>query len=366
MKINRLDLSSHPEFDNHHSVTEFICDKTGLHALIAIHNLNLGPALGGCRFYPYMSTEQAITDVLRLSKGMTYKSALARLALGGGKSVIIGDPKKIRTPAMMQKFGEAIESLKGNYITAEDVGSHEEDMIEISKSTSHVAGLPDDHDPSHVSGNPSPITALGTFYGLKAAVKFKLKRDDLKDLTVSIQGMGAVGRSLADHLLNEGTHLLIADMNNEILTAYKSKYPKQITIIDPHEILKIETDIVSPCAMGGIINQDSIKTLKTKIIAGAANNQLNTKDDDKRLFDRDILYAPDYAINSGGITSVGYEYFSRSGKNPYPYPLTREHMLSHVQKIEDTMLTIFEKSRNEDIPCGQAANQLAEQLFQKA
>lgn len=363
MKISRLDVSSHPEFDNHHCVTEFICDETKLHAIIAVHNINLGPALGGCRFYPYKAREDALDDVLRLSRGMTYKSALAGLKLGGGKSVIIGDPQKIRSPAFMQKFGQAIDTLQGQYITAEDVGTHEDDMIEIAKSTTHVAGLPDDHDPSHVSGNPSPVTALGVFYGLKAAVKFKLKQDNVTDLTIAIQGMGAVGRILADYLLKEGAHLLIADMNQDVLNTYKQNYKDQITIIDHQDILKIKCDVLAPCAMGAILNEQTIQTLDTKIIAGAANNQLQNNSDDQRLFDKDILYAPDYVINSGGVTSVGYEYFARTKNNPYPYPLTRNHMLNHVKKIEKTMDRIFEISHAQKIPTGKAANQLAESIF---
>jgi leucine dehydrogenase len=363
MKITTLDVASHPEFNNHHNVTEFICPDTNLHAIIAVHNLNRGQALGGCRFYPYASRDDAVTDVLRLSKGMTYKSALAGLALGGGKSVIIGNPRTIKTDAMMQKFGEAIESLNGNYITAEDVGSTEHDMVQIATRTSYVAGLPADGGHDHVTGNPSPITALGAFYGLKAAVNFKLNRDDMRGIHVAIQGMGAVGRVLADYLLGDGAHISIADMNQDILKLYKDKYPNHVSIVDVNQILFVPCDVLAPCAMGAVLNETTIPNIKAIIIAGAANNQLATINDDKQLFDQGILYAPDYAINSGGVTSVGYEYFSRSGRNPYDYDLTQEKMLEHVATIKQTMTKIFEISKEQNIPTGMAANRLAESLF---
>ncbi len=259
----------------------------------------------------------------------------------------------------------ALESLKGKYVVAEDVGTTEHDMVEIAKSTSYVAGLPSDHDQSHVTGNPSPVTALGTFYGIKACVKHKLNRTDLNGLHVAIQGLGAVGRALAEYLLDAGCRLTIADIQDSNLQMIKNKSPENVTIVPTSDILSVECDILAPCAMGAILNDDTIPQLRTSIVAGAANNQLKSKSHDRVLFDRDILYAPDYAINSGGITSVGYEYFARTNRNPYPYPLTPENMMAHVQKIEQTLLMIFDISKTQKIPTGAAADQLAENIFKR-
>lgn len=356
-------LSSHPEFDHHHKIIEFKCNDTGLHAIIAIHNINLGPSLGGCRFYPYATRDDAITDVLRLSKGMTYKSALAGLALGGGKSVIIGDPKKIRTAEMIRRFGQCVASLNGDYIVAEDIGTTEHDMVEIAKETTHVAGLPNDGSNNHVTGNPSPITALGTYYGIKSAVKFKLNRDNISGLHIAIQGLGAVGYALAEYLLKDGARLTVADLNEQRINDLQAQYPDKVSKASVDEILQIECDVLAPCAMGAILNDNSITQLKTSIIAGAANNQLKAPHHDQMLKDLNILYAPDYAINSGGVTSVGYEYFARANRNPYAHELTMQHMLDHVAKIEQTMTRIFQTANAKNIPTGKAANQLAEELF---
>jgi leucine dehydrogenase len=365
ISAKQIDVSSHPEFDSHEQIVEFICDETGLHSIIAVHNTNLGSALGGCRFYPYATRDDAITDVLRLSKGMTYKSALAGLALGGGKSVIIGNPQQLRSPALLTQFANALEHLNGKYVVAEDVGTTEHDMVQISKTTSYVAGLPSDNDQSHVSGNPSPVTALGTFCGIKACVKHKLNRVDLNGLHIAIQGLGAVGRALADYLLDAGCRLTIADINDANVQSVYNKAPDRVKIVSTDQILQTECDILAPCAMGAILNDETIPQLRTSIIAGAANNQLKQKHHDQKLFDADILYAPDYAINSGGITSVGYEYFARTDRNPYPYELTNANMLHHVHKIEQTLLMIFDISKTQKISTGQAADQLAERIFKK-
>ncbi|MEK7802695.1 MAG: Glu/Leu/Phe/Val dehydrogenase dimerization domain-containing protein, partial [Pseudomonadota bacterium] len=304
----RLDVSNHPSFDGHENVVRFEDAALGLLAIIAVHNTNLGPSLGGCRIYPYASEADALNDVLRLSKGMTYKSALAELPLGGGKSVIIGDPKTIKSSAFMQRFGEAIQHMNGTYIAAEDVGSTEADMIEISKTTSYVAGLP----PSEsvvVAGNPSPITAYGVYCGLKASVDFMNVGRSLQGVRVAIQGLGSVGYALAQYLVKDGAELIVADVNPAAVAKAQAEFGSRVTVGQVSTIHAENVDIFAPCALGAGLNDATIPEIQARIIGGAANNQLAEARHDVLLKERGLLYAPDYAINSGGITSVGYEYF---------------------------------------------------------
>lgn len=364
LKIEKLDVSGHASYDGHEEVVHFRDDATGLNAIIAVHNTNLGPALGGCRFYPYAEFGDAVTDVLRLSRGMTYKSSLAKLPLGGGKAVIIGDPRKIKTPEMMESFGEAIESLQGRYVSAEDVGTNEHDMISINKKTRHVTGLPALSDTSEgVSGNPSPVTAYGCFYGIKACAKEKYGTSDLTGRTVAIQGLGAVGYALAEYLVGAGANLIVADIHETALDQAQKQFGDRVKILDASLILSAEADILAPCALGAVLNDRTIPSIKAQIIAGAANNQLAEKRHDAALKERGILYAPDYAINSGGVTSVGYEYYWRLGKDMGGYSFTTEAMLKHVEKIEDTLLSVFAIARGKNLPTGEAADQLAEDIF---
>jgi leucine dehydrogenase len=365
LSAKTLDLSNHPSFDHHEQVVHFEDESLGLQALIAVHNTNLGPALGGCRFFPYTSFDAAVTDVLRLSRGMTYKSALARLPLGGGKAVIIGDPKTLKTPAIMERFGEAIERLGGQYITAEDVGSNEQDMIAINRTTQHVAGLPPTEGESGiVTGNPSPVTAFGVYCGLKAAVAEKYGSPDLAGKTVAIQGLGAVGYVLAEYLASDGARLIVADVNQSSLELARKAFGDRVSVVDTARIHAAEADIFSPCALGAGLNDTTIPEIKAKVVAGAANNQLAEPSlHDQMLFERGILYAPDYAINAGGIISVGYEYYGRRKHTPYDHPLTAENMMRHVEKIGPTLLDIFSISRQKKVSTGQAADSLAEQVF---
>ena len=364
LKSQTLNVSAHPSFDHHEQVVHFQDSATGLNAIIAVHNTNLGPSLGGARFYPYAEFEDALTDVLRLSRGMTYKSALAQLPLGGGKAVIIGDPREMKTEALMESFGAAIEQLKGLYITAEDVGTTEHDMIAISRQTKHVTGLPPLEDGTMgVSGNPSPVTALGCFYGLKACVKERFGSAELSGRTVAIQGMGAVGYALAEHLAQAGARLIVTDVHRDALDRAQKQFGEKIQVVDPSAILSVKADILAPCALGAILNDRTLPALQVGIIAGAANNQLAQKKHDAMLKDMNILYAPDYAINSGGVTSVGYEYYWRVGKNPFNCPLTMESMTNHVKNIESVLLSVFSMARAKDIPTGEAADQLAENIF---
>lgn len=360
----RLDVTSHASFDAHEQVVHFEDAALGLQAIIAVHNTQLGPSLGGCRIYPYARFDDALNDVLRLSRGMTYKSALAGLPLGGGKAVIIGNPHSIKSHDFMARFGEAVESLGGAYITAEDVGSAEEDMIAISSATSYVAGLPQiDPTSEGVAGNPSPVTAYGVYCGLKACAKHIFGSSDLKGRTIAIQGLGAVGYALAQYLVREGAELVVADIHAAALERAEMEFGSAVTIGDVSTIHAQQVDIFAPCALGAGLNDVTIPEIKARIIGGAANNQLAEFRHDMALTERGILYAPDYAINSGGITSVGYEYFDRTGRNPYAYPLTRARMNKHVEGIGQTLENIFEFATAQGIGTGAAANRLAEQIF---
>lgn len=362
----RLDASAHPSFDGHEQVVQFEDASTGLKAIIAVHNTNLGASLGGCRIYPYASENDALNDVLRLSRGMTYKSALAGLPLGGGKAVIIANPRLDKTEAMMRSFGEAVESMAGAYITAEDVGSTEEDMIAISGATSYVAGLPEEGSSESVAGNPSPVTAYGVYCGIKACAREKFGTADLKGRRVAVQGMGAVGYALAQYLAKDGASLVIADIHDDVLEKAKAEFGASVSVVEPVRIHAADVDVFAPCALGAGLNDRTIPEIKAAIIGGAANNQLAEPRHDLMLMERGIIYAPDYAINSGGITSVGYEYFHRTGRNPYSYALTRPSMMDHVARIGDTLGKIMTIARERGIPTGAASDTLAEEIFKAA
>ncbi len=357
-----LDVSAHRSFDGHENVVHFEDTALGLQAIIAVHNTNLGASLGGCRIYPYAAFDDALNDVLRLSRGMTYKSALAGLPLGGGKSVIIGDPRKIKTAAFMQRFGEAVQKMDGAYIAAEDVGSTESDMIEISKTTTYVAGLPPTETVT-VAGNPSPVTAYGVYCGMKASADYAFGSANLAGRCVAIQGLGSVGYALAEYLVKEGVQIVVADVNAAALERAQAEFGAQVRIGDVATIHAEAVDIFAPCALGAGLNDITIPQIAAKIVSGAANNQLAEARHDVALKQRGILYAPDYAINSGGITSVGYEYFARTGRNPYVYPLAMETMMEHVARIGETLKSIYTLAENKGIGTGDAANQLAENKF---
>ncbi|WP_409522688.1 Glu/Leu/Phe/Val dehydrogenase dimerization domain-containing protein [Nitrincola sp. MINF-07-Sa-05] len=344
---------SHPEFDQHEQVCFFSDPDTGLKAIIAVHNSNRGPALGGCRMWPYASDEEALRDVLRLSRGMTYKSALANLDLGGGKSVIIGNPREHKSEALLEKMGQYLESLGGRYIAAEDSGTSVPDLKVMGRHTSHIGGVTEQIgiDGKLNNGDPSPATAYGTFVGLKAAVKHRLDRDDLNGLKVAVQGVGNVGYRLAQHLHAAGAELYVSDIHeDQVARAVKEL---GATAISAEKILDLDVDVLAPCAMGAILNDHSIPTLKAKVIAGAANNQLEAERHDAQLMERGILYAPDYAINAGGIIDIFYE---RTG---YDAAKVR----AHIESIGDTLSEIFYRSALSNIPTGAIANKLAEERF---
>ncbi len=325
--------------------------QTDLKAIIAIHNTNLGPALGGCRMWAYHTEEEALRDVLRLSRGMTYKAAVANLKLGGGKAVIIGDPKKIKSEALFRSFGKFVDSLGGKYITAEDVNIRVADMEHVAKETKHVTGL---SSKPGGSGDPSPVTALGVFHGVRAAVKHKLKTDDLKDVRVMVLGVGAVGSYLCGYLHEKGAKLTVADLDSEKVQEMVTKYGAKV--VDPATAHMADVDVFSPCALGAGLNDTTIPQIKATIVAGGANNQLlDEKTHGKLLMDRGILYAPDYVINAGGLINV---YQEIQGYN-------RDAALKKASEIYDTLLKIFIESDARKIPTHQASNLIAERAFLK-
>ena len=293
-----------PDFDAHEEIHFVTDEKCGLKAIIAVHSTHLGSAAGGVRFWHYAKDDDALTDALRLSRGMSYKNAMAGLPLGGGKSVLLADEKGTKSPEMLHAFGKAVDGLGGRYVTAEDVGINVADMIEVARSTRFVAGLPS--SAGHVGGDPGPHTSLGVFLGLKAAVKRALGKDSLSGLHIALQGAGSVATGVALHASAEGANLTIADVDEaraqNLADATNGK------VISPGEILSLTADVLSPNALGAILNEQTIAALNVAVVAGGANNQLATPQDGARLHARGILYAPDYVINAGGIINVCTEY----------------------------------------------------------
>ena len=342
------------DFADHEQVVFVSDDKSGLKAIIAVHNSNLGPALGGCRMWPYASEEEAVRDVLRLSRGMTYKSAMAELKLGGGKSVIIGNPRTDKTPALLAAFARALEQLNGRYIAAEDSGTSVADMKYMTQFTRHVAGIHDKpSDEGTRSGDPSPATAYGTFIGIQAAVKERLGRDSLEGLRVAVQGVGNVGYDLARQLKEAGAQLWVTDIHREPLVQAGKELGA--TVVAPEEIFGLDVDVLAPCALGAILNDSTIPQLKAKIVAGAANNQLAEPRHGVELMKRGILYAPDYVINAGGIIDV---YHERIG-------FERAALIKHIEGIRDNLMEVFERARAEERPTGEVADAIAEERFRR-
>lgn len=333
-------------FDNHEQVV-FCNDKdTGLKAIIGIHNTVLGPALGGTRMWKYNSEWEALNDVLRLSRGMTYKSAVTGLNLGGGKAVIIGDAKTEKTPELMKKFGEFVHSLSGKYITAEDVGMETADMDLVRSVTPHVTGI---SESLGGAGNPSPITAYGVYMGMKAAAKYKFGSDDLKGKTIYVQGIGNVGEALVSHLAAEGAKVVIADISRARLEEISKKYGA--AIYEGNNLYAEEMDIYAPCALGATINDETINILKAKIVAGAANNQLATEQiHGKLLQEKGIVYAPDFLINAGGIINV-YAELEGYGKT---------EIMKKTENIYNTTLEILRDAEVNNITTHQAALRIAQ------
>lgn len=326
-------------------------EPTGLKAIIGIHNTVLGPSLGGTRMWNYASEEEAAIDVLRLSRGMTYKAAISGLNLGGGKAVIIGDPAKLKNEAFLRRFGKFVNSLGGKYITAEDMNMKTSDMQYINMETKHVTGLPVEMGGS---GDPSPVTAYGVYVGMKAAAKKAYGSDSLSGKKISVQGVGQVGMYLVDHLVKEGAQIFITDINEDKLAKISTKTGAKVVGMD--EIYDLDVDIYAPCAMGATLNDDTIGRLKCSVIAGAANNQL--KDENKHgnmLIDKGVVYAPDFVINAGGIINI-------SGELRGAYNSDLAYLWT--EKIYDTCTNILDKAQNEGIPSQKAAMLLAEKRIE--
>lgn len=297
-----MTVFTHPDFDGHERIVFAHDAATGLRAIIAVHSTRLGPAAGGCRMWPYASEEEALADVLRLSRGMTYKNAVAGLDLGGGKAVIIADPKTQKTTELMRSFGRAINDLGGRYITAEDVGIDVADMEIVRETTRHVAGL---SRGAHASGDPSPVTARGVFEGIRLAVAMQLRRETLAGVRVAVQGLGHVGRHLCGLLHEAGAELLVSDIDPARMRDVAEAYGA--SAVATSEIMQVEADVFAPCALGGILDGTTVPALRVAIVAGAANNQLADKRVAQALHERGILYVPDYALNAGGIINVARE-----------------------------------------------------------
>ena len=319
--------------------------NTGLKAIIAIHDTTLGPALGGTRICEYESDEDAIEDALRLARGMTYKNAAAGLNLGGGKAVIIGDPRKIKSEALFRAFGRFVEGLNGRYITGEDMNATQQDASYINCETDYIVGL------ETGSGNPSPVTAYGVFKGIQAAINEVYGSDDLTGKTIAIQGLGAVGRRLAERLHEAGAKLYVT-------TRDKAKIDKAVaelnaTAVGLDEIYGVECDVFSPCARGAIINDKTIEQFKCKIIAGAANNQLTESRHGDMLHEKGILYVPDYIINSGGVINIIDDISGRE--------YNRENAMKNTARIYDACKKVFEIAKRDNIPTHKAADIMAEE-----
>lgn len=341
-----MDLSSAIKEMGHEQVVFCNDPYTGLRAIIAIHDTTLGPALGGCRFWNYGSEEEAIFDVLRLSRGMTYKAAVAGLDLGGGKSVIIGDPVKLKSESLFRSFGRFVQSLSGRYITAEDVNVRVADMNWVGKETNYVTGIT---DRKGGSGDPSPITALGVFSGIRAAVKHKLGKSELKGIRVAVQGVGAVGKNLCALLHKEGADLIVADIDQNSVKKVAEEFKAQA--VSSESIHAAKVDVFAPCALGAILNHQTIPEIHASIVAGGANNQLLDENKDaKALQERNILYAPDYVINAGGLINVAHELKGYS----------LEASKKDATKIYDTLLAVFKNASTHNITTVEASNKMAE------
>ena len=348
-----MNVFDHVEFDNHESLHYFNDEETGLRAIVAVHSTALGPAAGGTRRWVYENDADALTDVLRLSRGMSYKNAVAGLKFGGGKAVILASDDAPKSPELFRTFGRCVNSIGGDYVTAEDVGCSVDDMRYVHEVTEYVSGLPQrGHD---AGGDPSPWTALGCLQGIKAAVAARLGSGSLEGLRIAVQGVGHVGLHLCRHLHEAGAELLISDVNRDNLKMTTDEMPA--TVVAPSELLFADVDVLAPCALGNILTSATIPKIKAKVIAGAANNQLATAEDGVRLAERDILYAPDYVINAGGIISVAAEYYGNSSE---------EDVRADVGRIKDRLEVIFREAKDTGRPTNELADELARKLIAAA
>lgn len=334
------------DFSDHELVVFARDAETGLKAVIAVHSTVLGPAVGGCRMWQYASDEEAVCDVLRLSKGMSHKNAMANLPLGGGKSVIMTPEGNFDRQALLKAFGRAVDSLGGRYVTAEDVGTSVADMLTIQSMTPHVSGL--NSDPTK-GGDPSPYTALGVYHGIRASVRHKLGKDSLAGVTVAVQGLGNVGRNLCGLLHRDGAKLIVTDISEDRVQDAVSAYGAKAVSLD--DIFSVEADVLAPCALGAVLNAKTIPMFNVPVVAGAANNQLATAEDAEHLRARGILYAPDYVINAGGIIAVFDEI-----QNDFE----QDRVVAKVEAIGDRLAQIFVEADRDGMATATVADRLAE------
>lgn len=340
-----------PDFDDHEGVHLFRDPDSGLTAVIAIHSSTLGPAAGGVRFWHYANSEKAITDALRLSRGMSYKNAMAGLPMGGGKGVVLADqPGQAISEAQLLAFGRAVESLGGQYVTAEDVGMSEARMKTIATVTRHVSGLP--VSAGSAGGDPGPYTAHGVYLGVKAAAKRGIGAESMAGVHVAIQGVGSVGGGLAKLLASDGAKLTLADVDSAKARALAAELGADTVSSD--EILTLAADVVSPNALGAILTEQSIPALQTKVIAGGANNQLATHEDGARLHARGITYAPDYVINAGGIINVGLEYLGQGDQ---------AEVEARIARIPERLAQVWDESDRSSEPAAWVADAIARRLI---
>jgi len=345
-------MFDHPSFDAHEGVHMFHDATSGLRAIIAVHSTHLGPAAGGCRMWDYAGGEQQLRDALRLSQGMSYKNAMAGLELGGGKAVIWGNSKTDKSPDLFRAFGRAVESLEGKYWTAEDVGIDVADMETAAKETRYVAGL---DSGQAASGDPSPVTAMGVFRGIKESAARAFGSDDLTGKRVAVQGIGSVGGDVVRHLAKAGADVFMTDIHPADLNALKAETGAEIVGLD--DIYDLDVDIFSPNALGAVINPDTIKRLRVKVVAGGANNQLATPDMGEALREMGILYAPDYVINGGGIINVAAEI---SGE------YSREWVDGKLDTLMATLGDVLDQSLSSDTPTNEIADRIAKQRIGRA
>lgn len=343
MKIHQEEL----EIPGYEKVVYGEEPTTGLRCIIAVHSTALGPSCGGLRMLPYASREEALKDVLRLAKGMSYKSALAGIGFGGGKSVMIGDPAK-KTPELFHAYGRFVDTFEGRYIAAKDMNIHSEDLLEVKKTTRHVLGI---EGVPGSSGDPSPVTARGIFRALEATWEDTSGTRNLRGIKLALQGVGSVGYAVAQMVRDAGGSLWVTDVDKAALARAKDKLGA--TVVGLEEIYDVPCDVFSPSARGGVLNAETIPRLRCKAIVGCANNQLATPDDGMRLFDRGIVYAPDYAVNSGGIINIFIEYDNGT--------YDEAKALKKADEIYDTMKTIFQRARSEKKPPFVVADRLAEE-----
>jgi len=340
-------------FDAHERVLFCHDARTGLKAIIAIHSTALGPAAGGTRLWSYASDDEALHDALRLSQGMSYKNAMADLRFGGGKAVIIGSPDFKGTDALYERFGEFVEQLNGDYVTAEDVGMSVDIMEKVARTTRFVAGL--SQKKGRAGGDPSPKTSFGIFKGIEAAVRFKLGNESMKGLSVAVQGVGHVGYYLCKYLHEAGANLIVADFDDARVKRIADEFDGRGVALG--DILSQRADVVAPCALGAVMNERSIPELQTTIVAGGANNQLESAEDGQRLHDAGILYAPDYVINGGGIINVASEYYGDASD---------DEVWDRVAAIGPKLTGIFEESASTGKPTSVVADEQARRIIAEA